>query len=210
MAPASHVPFSPPSGARRAARQPRGAQHGVTLIELMVVLAIAAIVLWQAVPNFREFVARNRLDGAAQAMLVSLQIARSEAMRRGEQVTMRLSGAAGSRNWGGGWIAFVDGNRNGELDADEEIVIEQAALTSPLSLFSSSSFDTTVAFSRDGRLTGAGGVFVVCEGGVLTEDGRSRSRAVVVNGAGRARMAARNASEVPLTDSGVVTSCSNP
>ena len=181
----------------------------MTLIELLVVVTIGSIVLSMAVPNFREFVSRNRLDGAAQGVLLSLQRARSEAIRRGEQVTMRLNGVAGSKDWGSGWIAFVDRNRNGQLDAGEEVLIEQAALTAPLSLFASSSFNTTLAFNRDGRLTGAGGLFVVCDGGVLVEDGRSRSRAVLVNGAGRARIAARNGAEVPLTETGTaVSGCS--
>jgi Tfp pilus assembly protein FimT len=85
------------------------------------------------------------------------------------------------------------------------------ALTAPLTLVGSSSFDTVIAFNRNGQLTNAGGGYLVlCEGGVLTEGGQSRSRAVLVNGAGRVRMAARNSSSVPVTDTGAITSCSNP
>lgn len=200
-------PSRPPA---RDAVSRRSAQRGVTLIEVMIVLGIAAILLAAAVPSFREFVARNRLDGAAQDLLASLQLARSEAMRRGAQVTMRLAGAADSKDWGSGWTMFVDNNRDGVLDVNEEVIRQGMALNAPLTLIGSSGFGTTVAFNRDGRLTNAGGYFVFCQDGVLTEDGRSRSRAVLVNGAGRVRMAARNSSDVPVTDTGAVTSCTNP
>jgi type IV fimbrial biogenesis protein FimT len=183
----------------------------VTLVELMVVLGIAAIILAFAVPNFREFVARNRLDGAAQELLATLQFARSEATRRGEQVTIRLAGTAGSKNWGSGWAMFVDTDRDGVLDTGEEVIRQGMAMNAPLTLIGSSNLDTFIAFNRDGRLTNAGGgYFVLCQGGALTEDGQARARAVLVNGAGRVRMAARNSSSVPVTDTGAVTSCTNP
>jgi len=196
--------------ARVAARR-RGGQGGFTLVELMVVVAIAAIILGLAVPNFREFIARNRLDGAAHELMATLQFARSEAQRRGAQVTLRLAGTAGSKDWGSGWAMFVDTDRDGALDVGEEVIRQGMALTAPLTLIGSSGFDTFIAFNRDGRLTNAGGgYFVLCQDGALTEDGQSRSRAVLINGAGRVRMATRNSSNVPVTDTGAVTSCTNP
>ena len=179
-------------------------------MEVMVVLSIVALLLAFGVPSFREFVARSRLDGAAQELMTALQFARSEATRRGAQITLRLDGTAGSKNWGGGWTMFVDADRDGVLDTGEEVIRQGMALTAPLTLFGSANFDTIVAFNRDGRLTSAGGVFVLCQGGTLTEAGQSRSRAVLVNGAGRVRMAARNGSNVPVTDTGAVTSCTSP
>jgi type IV fimbrial biogenesis protein FimT len=196
--------------ARGDASQPICGQRGFTLVELMVVVAIAAIILGLAVPNFREFIARNRLDSAAQDLMVTLQLARSEATRRGAQVTLRLAGTAGSKDWGSGWTMFVDADRDGVLDAGEEVIRQGMALTTPLTLIGSSGFDTLIAFNRDGRLTTAGGYFVLCQDGVLAEGGQSRARAVLINGAGRVRMAARNSSNVPVTDTGAVTSCTNP
>jgi type IV fimbrial biogenesis protein FimT len=183
----------------------------VTLIEAMIVLGIAAVLLAFAVPSFREFVVRSRLDSAAQELLTSLQLARSEATRRGAQVTLRLTGAAGSRDWGSGWTMFVDADGDGVLDPGEEVIRQGMALTGRLTLVGSNGFDTVIAFDRDGRLTNAGGGYLVlCDGGVLTESGQSRSRAVLVNGAGRVRMAARDASNVPVPDTGAITSCTNP
>jgi type IV fimbrial biogenesis protein FimT len=197
--------------ARDAGPRGRSTQRGVTLIEVMIVLGIAAIILAFAVPNLREFVARNRLDGAAQDVMATLQFARSEATRRGAQVTLLLNGTAGSKDWGSGWSMFVDADRDGAFDVGEEVIRQGMALTAPLTLVGSSGFDTFIAFNRDGRLTnGGGGYLVLCEGGSLTDGGQSRARAVLVNGAGRVRMAARNSSGVPVTDTGAVTSCTNP
>ena len=198
-----HRPSRPPPRER--------AQRGVTLIEVMTVVGIVAVLLAVGVPSFREFVARNRLDGAAQELMTSLNYARSEATRRGAQVTVRLAGTAGSKNWGSGWSMFVDADGDGTLDAGEEVIKQGMAVPAPLTVIGSSGFHTFVAFNRDGRLTNAGsGYFVLCEGPSLTEGGQSRARAVLVNGAGRVRMAARNSSNVPVTDTGAVTSCTNP
>jgi type IV fimbrial biogenesis protein FimT len=194
----------------RGAVRARPAQHGVTLLETMIVLALVAVLLALGVPAFREFVSRSRLDSAAQDLMTSLQYARSEAMRRGGQVTLRLDGTEGSKDWGSGWTMFVDSDRDGVLDVNEEVLRRGMALTAPLTLIGSSAFATVIAFDRDGRLTSGGGHIVLCDGGVLTEGNRSSSRAVLVNGAGRVRMAERNSSNVPVTDTGAVTSCSNP
>lgn len=201
---------SHPLPAYDAAPGQRYAERGVTLVEVMIVVAIAGILLSIGLPDFREFVSRSRLDGASQDLLASLQFARSEATRRGAQVTMHLAGTAGSKNWGTGWTMFADTNGNGALDTGEEVIRQGMALSSPLTLYGSASFDTFVAFNRDGRVTNAGGYLVLCDGGVLTEGGQSRSRAVLVNGAGRVRLAARDSNNVPVTDTGAVTSCINP
>lgn len=178
-------------------------------MEVMVVLAIVGLLLALGLPAFREFVVRNRLDGTAQELLASLQFARSEATRRGAQVTLRLSGAAGSKNWSNGWAMFVDEDRDGDLDESERPPIREGmALTPPLTLFGSASFATFIAFDRDGRLAGDGGYFVLCEGKELTDAGRWRARAIVVNGAGRVRLAERDDSrKVLLADAGDITEC---
>ena len=197
-------------GCRHATAAKR--QRGVTLIELMVALTIFALLLGLALPSFRNFVASNRLSGTAQELLAALQLARSEALKRGTQITLRHNATPGSRDWGtSGWTLFVDTNANGALDVGEQVLRDGAALTAPLTLMSSASFGTFIAFSRDGRLTSAGGVFVLCEGSALTEGGQSRARAVLVNGAGRVRMARdANNDGIPETDTGPVASCSNP
>jgi type IV fimbrial biogenesis protein FimT len=61
-------------------------QAGFTLIELMVVVALVAILLALAAPSFRDTIARNRLEGVASELATDFQYARSEAVSRNAQV----------------------------------------------------------------------------------------------------------------------------
>ncbi len=192
----------------RAARAGRRA-GGFSLIELLVVLSIAVILLGIGVPNMQQYIVSTRLATAANEFFTALNVARSEAVRRGQQVTVITNGTAGSRDWTTGWTMFVDTNANGTLDAGEEVLRVGAALDAPMTVMGSANFGTVIAFDSTGRLTSGGGSFVICHGTALVVDGIPRSRAVVVNTAGRVRAAVMNSSNVPVTDAGAVTSCSN-
>lgn len=187
------------------------ANRGLSLIEVLIVMAIAAILLGIGVPNMQTFILNNRLASATHEFFTALQFARSEAVRRGEQITLVHNGAAGSGNWGAGWTMCVDSNRDNAC-AGEETLRAGAPLQPPLTLYGNANFANFVAFDASGRLTTAGGgAFVICHGANLVEDGRSRSRAVLVNGAGRVRFGVdSNNDGIPEKDSGAVASCTNP
>lgn len=70
-------------------------RSGFTLIELMVVIALVAIILSLAVPSFREMIARNKLEGVAGEFITDLQYTRSEAVARNANLTVSV-GAAGT------------------------------------------------------------------------------------------------------------------
>jgi type IV fimbrial biogenesis protein FimT len=183
---------------------------GFSLIELLVVLAIAAVLLGIGVPNMQQYVVTSRLSGASNDLFTALNVARSEAVRRGVQVTLATNGAAGSRDWTTGWTMFVDTNADGALTAGEEVLRVGAAQDVPMTVFGSANFGTFVAFDSTGRLTTGGGSFVICHGTALVVDGIARSRAVVINSAGRVRIAVdSNGDHIPETDTGAVPSCTN-
>lgn len=83
---------------------------GFTLIELLVTISIAAILLGIAIPSFTSTIASNRLTTNANELVTALNLARSEAIKRGIQVTVLNLGAA--TQWEGGWNVFVDINGN--------------------------------------------------------------------------------------------------
>ena len=100
--------------------------RGFTLFELMMVLALAAIILGIGVPNFRDFQRNNRLTVAANNVLGMVITSRSEALRRQAVVSMCPSAAPedddATCGAGSGWIVFEDTNANCVRDADEELL----------------------------------------------------------------------------------------
>ncbi len=83
---------------------------GFTLVELMITLAVAAIVLSFAVPSFTETIKANRLTVATNDYVAAVNLARSEAIRRGVRVNVEavVPGVAGNE-WGGGWRVAIEG-----------------------------------------------------------------------------------------------------
>jgi type IV fimbrial biogenesis protein FimT len=81
---------------------------GFTLPELMVVVALAAVMLGIGVPSFRDFVAGQRVKTAAGEYATTLVQARSEAIKRNTDVTVTpvSSGASG---WQDGWVVAAGG-----------------------------------------------------------------------------------------------------
>lgn len=79
---------------------------GFTLIELMVALAVLAILLGMAVPSFTDVSLSSKLRSLANALVASATLARSEAIKRNATITLCASsdGAACTGNWHQGWI----------------------------------------------------------------------------------------------------------
>jgi type IV fimbrial biogenesis protein FimT len=93
---------------------------GFTLIELMVTIALAAIILTQAVPSFNALVQNNRLISQKNEFISTLNLARSEALKRGTRVTVCASSdkaTCDSTDWEQGWIVFSDRNADNVLDS---------------------------------------------------------------------------------------------
>ena len=74
-------------------------QKGFTLIEMMVTVAILAIILGIGVPSFQTLIERNRVSAASNKLFTALTTARSEAIRRGQNITLSRTGDS----WAGGW-----------------------------------------------------------------------------------------------------------
>jgi type IV fimbrial biogenesis protein FimT len=108
------------------------AQRGFTLMELMVSITVLGILLAVAVPSFLEIVRNNRLVSQNNEFIGSLNLARSEALKRSGSVSVCASAdqatCSGSTDWTTGWIVFNDVTGNGTFDgADELLQVADAA-----------------------------------------------------------------------------------
>lgn len=104
--------------------------NGYTLIELLVTVAILSILLAVALPNFQDTIESNVTNSQAKLFMTTLNLARSEAIKRGTNVgicpsTDGVDCAAGS--WSTGWVVFLDANGDadgaaGSIDAGDTII----------------------------------------------------------------------------------------
>ena len=90
----------------------RSSSAGFTLVELIVTIAVAAILTAISVPAFRSFLLNDRSVSQATSLLLSLNLARSEAIKQdlasGVTVCPSTDGATcnGGANWAQGWIVL--------------------------------------------------------------------------------------------------------
>jgi len=99
-------------------------QSGFTLTEIFVVVLILGVVLAIAVPNYSSLVNGGRLTGTANELLASYQMARIEAIRRGQRVVVCPStdGASCGLDWSRGWLVFEDRNRDDVVSLGEQVI----------------------------------------------------------------------------------------
>ena len=83
---------------------------GISLIELLVAVAIVAILLAIAFPNFEDSMRRNRLATTTNELLGSVALARSEAIRntRGAGICASADGLVCGSDWNEGWLVWTD------------------------------------------------------------------------------------------------------
>ncbi len=133
-------------------RPPR--QAGFTLTELIVTMSIVAILLGIGVPSYRYVTTANRVSTEINGLLGDLRLARSEAVKEGQPVTVcpttdQISCAgAGTVDWTTGWLVLA--NLNGTIT----ILRQQQGFRSGDTLTSDNNAVASVVFNREGFAPG--------------------------------------------------------
>jgi type IV fimbrial biogenesis protein FimT len=139
-------------------------QGGFNLTELMIVVAIVAILLSIGVPSYRYITNSYRMSSEVNGLLGDLMFARSEAIKEGVTVSACVSSNqtscdTGSTTWQEGWIVFQDLNGDQTVDPGDTVLRVQQAFTGTDTFVPASGINA-VSFNREGFTTAAIGAAV--------------------------------------------------
>ncbi|RJG14674.1 GspH/FimT family pseudopilin [Massilia cavernae] len=140
--------------------------RGFTLSELMVTVAVLAILASVAAPSFNELIANQRAKGAASDLFSSLLRTRSEAIKRNMEVS--LAPATAGTAWAGGWS--IAHPANAAVKLENHGAVPGATITGPAG----------VVFLPNGRVKGA-----AAPSFDVSSDGAAQHRCVSVDLSGR-------------------------
>lgn len=170
-------------------------QRGLTLIELMITLAVLAVLATSAVPAMTRFIDEQRLTAGANLLVTHLQYARSEAIARNLPVSACPSPdgltCQGNR-WDMGWMVFIDRHKSAQPASPQEVL---RVVQPETALQMSSGGRKWVRFQGSGAAYGSNLTIRVC-----APRSDSSARAVIVSNPGRVR-AERNADPTDCAES---------
>ena len=137
-----------------------GKQGGFTLTELIVVMAIVAILLGIGVPSYRYITTSYRISSEVNGLLGDLMYARSEAIKEGQFVTVCVTvngkTCSGNTSWDRGWLVFSNPNNGPQPPGPVLRIQDRFTGTSPDS-FDADNGVSSVTYNREGFATTAAG-----------------------------------------------------
>ena len=153
--------------------------RGVTLVELMITLAIFAILIAVAAPSFNDIMLGPRLGSYANSMSASATLARSEAIKRNAPVTLCASSdgasCATSGDWEQGWIVL----------SGTSVIQRQQALPSHYKALETLAASRSLSFQS----TGAGATQAAIRFCQATPAAGPQERVVTISATGRTSVA---------------------
>lgn len=112
---------------------------GVTLVELMVSMAVLAVLLTLAAPSLQQWMWSRQVNALADTLLDTLRLARTQAARAGVSVTVcplalpvvrpyTCADGARHHDWSVGWLVFFDRGLDGQVDAQDTVLRVEPAV----------------------------------------------------------------------------------
>ena len=166
---------------------PSRASRGLTLLEVMITVAIIAILGSIALPSFSSALQSNRVATTSNEFMASVAFARSEAMRnnRGAVMCPSANGTSCGGDWQDGWIVWADQDASGTINGAERVLRRQEALFKQTAAGS-----TAIRFSPRGTVA-SGAATIVLEAEGCTA-GQPFRRTLEVLGGGMVRITKGN------------------
>lgn len=159
--------------------------QGFTLNELLISLAITAILLLTALPSFQKTLAGWQMQSVQSDLHSSLLMARQAAITRGMPTVVRdIDG-----DWNNGWQVFVDSNNNTRLDGGDDILFTRTSLPERVHL--KSNFGHYARYRRNGRTSYASGAFMAGTWLICAPQLLEYGRKLVMSYGGRLRRSSR-------------------
>ena len=174
-----------------AQTQPSFQARGFTLLEALVVMALVAVLAGVAAPAMSRLRQQHHMQAQAEALFSSLMLARSEALRQQQRVTVCARApddrCASAGPWTSGWMVFVDTDANGQRESQEQVLQKHEALPAGLTLEGNSLVSRYVSYGLEGRSQTISGAF---QAGTLTlcQVDATQAWQLVINALGRPRL----------------------
>lgn len=166
-------------------------QRGLTAVELMIVLSIAAILAAAAMPSFTPTIQRYRTTAAANDLQRAFALARAQSLAVGDRVVVAPQRDG---DWRSGWQVFIDANNNGSFEAGDIALQVFNALPSGMRAEGSAGFALSgaqfVSFNAFGQPRALNGT-TFADGNVQLNFGEA-TRRVCVDARGRASVVQGN------------------
>lgn len=128
-------------------------QKGLTLIELMIVVAVIAILVAITVPSFKAQLESSRTQAVMASFITGMAYARSESVKTG--VSVHLRSINNSNNWSGGWCVTTKNH----CDSD---YVKSFKPAGAFSLVGNSGATTRFTFNAQGLLESSSGSVSLC------------------------------------------------
>ncbi len=183
---------------------------GFTLIELMVTITMIAIVLTVGVPSFQSSIRNSVLTAGINEFIAALNFARSEAIKRGMNVT--VSKTSSTLGYEGGWQIFTDSlnssNHYGTLEGTDQVLRTHGPINTGYTLRGNNNVVSYISYQADGTSQNYGS-FALCDATqTLTT---STARVISINNLGRETSSTGNSNGILQNSSGsAFNSCASP